>query len=166
MKTRSSLWITITGCCGLFLSTLIFFGCKIQSGNINATMSDSTKSFTAIVTSAKYSGNLTRVEYKGRSVYNQYCRVCHGEDGDGKGFNAYNLKNSFGVQPADFTDSTFMANLTTETIMNVIGKGGKRVNKSQYMPPWGETLTREEIENVVAYIKVFSRLKAPRDLSK
>jgi mono/diheme cytochrome c family protein len=166
MKTRSSLWITITGCCGLFLSTMIFFGCKIQSGNISAAMSDSTKSFTAIVTSAKYADNLTRVEYKGRSVYNQYCRVCHGEDGDGKGFNAYNLKNSFGVQPADFTDSTFMVNHTMETITNVVAKGGKRVNKSQYMPPWGETLNREEIENVVTYIKMFSRLKALGDLSK
>lgn len=166
MTTRSSLWITITGCCGLFLSTIIFFGCKIQHENINAAVSDSTKSFTAIVTSAKTSGNLTRVEYKGRLAYNQYCCVCHGVDGDGKGFNAYNLKNSFGVQPADFTDSTFMAALTMETIIDVIAKGGKRVNKSQYMPPWGETLTREEIENVVAYISVFSRIKAPRDLSK
>lgn len=166
MRTHSYLWITITCCCGLFLSTIIFFGCKIQSGNINAAMSDSTKSFTAIVTSEKYSDNLTRVEYKGRLVYNQYCRVCHGEDGDGKGFNAYNLKNSFGVQPADFTDSTFMVNHTMETIMNVVAKGGKRVNKSQYMPPWGDTLTREEIENVVTYIKVFSRLNALRDLSK
>lgn len=166
MKTCSSLWIIITGCCGLFLSTTIFFGCKIQKGNIIAAVNDSTKSFTAIVTSAKYSENLTRVEYNGRLAYNQYCRVCHGEDGDGKGFNAYNLKNSFGVQPADFTDSTFMANLSMETIMNVIAKGGRRVNKSQYMPPWGETLTWEKIENVVAYIKVFSRLKTPRDLSK
>ena len=123
---------------------------------MTAVPSDSTKSFTELVTSARNSGNLTRLEHKGKLVYDSYCLVCHGQDGDGKGFNAYNLKNSFGVQPADFTDSTFMANLTTEDIMNVIAQGGKRVNKSQYMPPWGSTLSGEEILNVVAYIKVLS----------
>jgi len=154
MKKRNHFWINTTSWRGLFFFATIFLGCN-NSENPPAGTSDSVKSFTALTTSAMYSGELTREEYKGKLVYDKYCQVCHGRDGDGKGFNAFNLQNSFGVQPADFTDSTLMTNLTTETIITVIAKGGKAVNKSQYMPPWGGTLKPEEVRYVVSFIHTF-----------
>jgi mono/diheme cytochrome c family protein len=102
---------------------------------------------------------LDKMEYTGKLIFTRYCKVCHGAEGDGKGFNAFNLQNSFGIQPANFTDSTVIATLTDEAMTIAISKGAKAVGKSQYMPPWGGTLSSEEIDNVVAYIKVLSRLK-------
>jgi mono/diheme cytochrome c family protein len=102
---------------------------------------------------------LSKAEFSGRRVFTKYCQVCHGGAGDGKGFNAFNMQSSFGVQPADFTDSTFVAGLRDEVIVLAISKGGKAVGKSRYMPPWGNTLTDEEVQTVAAFIKTFSRAK-------
>ena len=117
------------------------------------------RSFKEMIENPPYSDTLSRVEYRGKSVYLRYCQVCHGAEGDGKGFNAFNLQNSFGIQPADFTDSTVMAALMDKEMIGAISKGGKSVGKSRYMPPWGGTLSGEEIEDVIAYVKALSRLK-------
>jgi cytochrome c553 len=157
-KVRLS-WMSIVGCCGIFLSSIVLETCKKQDPHTDITASDSAKSFSELLTSTQYAGNLTRIEYRGKLVYDRYCQICHGQEGDGKGFNAFNLQNSFGVQPADFTDSTFMANHTKEMLMNVIVNGGRAVKKSQYMPPWSGTLSNEEIQNIVAYIRSMSKQK-------
>jgi mono/diheme cytochrome c family protein len=158
--------MALAGLCGLLMSATVFFGCGHQSKNVAAPRIDSTKTFMATFGSPGNSTDLTRDEMKGKLVYNRYCRVCHGEDGDGKGFNAFNLKNSFGVQPADFTDSTFMASVTSKSMMNVIANGGKALSGSQYMPSWGATLTREEIQNVGAYVTTFSVKKSTQESKK
>ncbi len=162
MKSISSLvWIIV-----LVISVIVimFLGCS-KSNNSSSITTDSTRTFHEIIDAVPVKG-LTKESYAGKFIYAKYCVVCHGAEGDGKGFNAFNLQSSFAVQPANFTDSTFMKSVTDEIIIKAITEGGRSVNKTQYMPPWGETLNREEIENVVAYIKVFSRLKALEDLSK
>jgi len=79
---------------------------------------------------------------------------------------AFNPQNSFGVQPANFSDSAMMAALPEETMIMAISRGGKAVGKSQYMPPWGGTLSSGEVENVVAYIKALSKTKGVEESPK
>lgn len=162
MKSISSLDLIIELIITLLVTTS--FGCS-KLGHFPETTADSTRTFREIVDVLPVKG-LTKESYAGKFIYVKYCVVCHGAEGDGKGFDAFNLQSSFAVQPANFTDSTFMTSVSDEMVTKVITEGGKSINKSQYMPPWGETLTREEIENVVAYIKMFSRLKPRGDLSR
>ncbi len=137
-------------------------GCS-KPGNSTTSDRDSTRTFREIVEHSPGRLGLNKAELAGKTIFTKYCQVCHGAEGDGKGFNAFNLQNSFGTQPADFTDSTTLAALSEETIIAAISKGGKAVGKSQYMPPWGGTMRTEEVENVAAYIKVLARLQREKE---
>lgn len=101
--------------------------------------------------------NLNRGQMKGKKLFDHYCAVCHGSTGDGNGFNAFNLESSFNVKPFNFSDSAAMAVLTDEELTSVISTGGTALHKSQYMPPWGYTLNKMEIRQIIAYIRTLSR---------
>ncbi len=92
---------------------------------------------------------LTYEQRQGKFLYREYCMVCHGEEGKGDGFNAFNLD----PRPRDFTDSTYMNALGDQQALATIMGGGRSVNKSPLMPPYGWTLKRDEIRYVVAYVK-------------
>ena len=77
---------------------------------------------------------LTYEQQQGKILYAKYCAVCHGDQGKGDGFNAYNLD----PKPRDFTDPRAMAGIDDATLLTTIAEGGKGVNKSPLMPAWGE----------------------------
>lgn len=150
---------------GLFFTAIsleICGGCSRPSGPV-ADFRDSTRAFRQMIENPYGGLGLNRAEFAGRMVFTKYCGVCHGLEGDGKGFNAFNLQSSFGVQPTDFTDSSMMAALTDGTMIVAVSKGGRAANKSQYMPPWGGILNSEEVENVVAYVRALPRLRGPKE---
>ena len=146
-------------------SLLWCMGCS-KPGVTPLQSNDSTLTFREVVENPHNALRFNKTELAGRLIFTGYCQVCHGPDGDGTGFNAFNLQNSFGVQPANFTDSAMMAALPEETMIMAISRGGKAVGKSQYMPPWGGTLSSGEVENVVAYIKALSKTKGVEELPK
>jgi mono/diheme cytochrome c family protein len=88
---------------------------------------------------------------KGKRLFNHYCAVCHGVSAKGNGVNADNLD----PHPADLT-SEEVQGLTDEEIYQVIDKGGAAVELSVAMPPWGKTLSGDQIRDVIAYIRTFS----------
>lgn len=88
---------------------------------------------------------------QGKHVFNRYCAVCHGLSGKGNGVNADNLD----PHPTDLTSSEVQG-LTDEEIYQVIDKGGAAVELSVAMPPWGRTLSGDQIRDLVAYIRTFS----------
>ncbi len=94
---------------------------------------------------------LTYEQRQGKYLYREYCMVCHGEEGKGDGFNAFNLD----PRPRDFTDSTYMNALGDQQALATIMGGGRSVNKSPLMPPYRWTLKKDEIRYVVAYLKTF-----------
>ncbi len=91
----------------------------------------------------------------GEELYLKYCHVCHGESGEGNGFNAYILE----TQPRDFTDSTYLNALTDSRLTEAVSEGGRGVNKSVLMPAWGDTFSPLEINCLVRYIRQFSQKK-------
>lgn len=89
---------------------------------------------------------------EGRSLYRHYCLNCHGEEGKGDGFNAYNLD----PRPQSFADSTFQAGHTDADLVTAIHSGGASVGLSTGMPPWGRTLNERQIQNLVAYLRTLA----------
>ncbi|MEZ5489144.1 MAG: cytochrome c [Gammaproteobacteria bacterium] len=86
----------------------------------------------------------------GRILYRNNCSQCHGLKGTGKGINAPHLE----VAPRNHTDHDEMIARTDEELFKAISEGGQSVNKSVLMPNWGKTLSPEEIEDLVAYLRV------------
>ncbi|HKI89560.1 MAG TPA: cytochrome c [Draconibacterium sp.] len=95
---------------------------------------------------------LTYAQQQGKYIYLHYCSICHGVDGKGDGFNSYNLN----PRPRDFTDVKYMNALSDEYLVETITQGGAGVNKSHLMPSWGNTLKTDDIQRVVAYVRLFS----------
>ncbi len=82
--------------------------------------------------------------------YRFYCAQCHGLEGLGDGPNA--TKNQ-PVEPRDHTSAYEMGKLTDEDISYVIRDGGVATSKSTLMPPFGATLSEEEIAELVVHIR-------------
>lgn len=89
--------------------------------------------------------------FRGSLVFFNYCVTCHGPNADGSGRAAklYNPK------PANLRESDKNA----AYMRLIIRSGGKAVARSEYMPPWGEELTDEQIGDVVAYLQSINTKK-------
>jgi mono/diheme cytochrome c family protein len=113
-----------------------------------ATAHDSTGAPAADTAAAK-PVDLTYEQAQGKFLYGKYCAVCHGTEGKGDGFNAYNLD----TKPRDFTDSSAMHGLSDERIGATVAGGGRSVNRSPLMPSWGGRMNALEIRYVVSYVR-------------
>lgn len=111
--------------------------------------SSSTANSAVTQTQAIQPVKLTYEEQQGKILYTKYCAICHGDQGKGDGFNAYNLE----PKPRDFTDPRAMAGMDDATMLATIIEGGKGVNKSPLMPAWGRRMDKLEMDYVIAYVK-------------
>jgi mono/diheme cytochrome c family protein len=91
-------------------------------------------------------------ERQGRALFLKYCSVCHGAEGKGDGFNAFNLD----PRPRDLSDKQYMSAFSEERLYQTIDVGGRGMNKSPSMPSWGGRLNRQEIKYVMAYVQSLS----------
>lgn len=93
---------------------------------------------------------------RGKAVYDRWCAGCHGETGAGDGeAAAYMLP-----RPRDFTRAVYQIRTTAsgglptdEDLRRVIDMG----MPGTAMPAWEERLSRRQRDDVIAYIKTFSR---------
>ena len=81
---------------------------------------------------------------RGGIVFKNYCALCHGQKGDGsaRATKLYGVAN-LRIKPAD-----------SEYYANIIRLGGGKLGKSEFMPPWQNELSEEQINDVVAYLNV------------
>lgn len=92
----------------------------------------------------------------GRKVFGKYCSICHGVEGKGDGFNAYNLN----PKPRDFTDSSYRDRMDSTQIIETISSGGAAMGFSYQMPAWGRTMTKTDIEKACYYTMYLSKVGA------
>lgn len=85
-----------------------------------------------------------------RENFQRYCIQCHGPEGRGDGVNA---TQDLGAAPKDLTNAEELSRLTDDRIADIIAKGGASNELSPLMPPWGNTLTGEEIRGIVRLIR-------------
>ena len=67
---------------------------------------------------------------KGKRLFLKYCAHCHGNKGDGSGFNAEYLDKD----PAELSSPKFQAKRSNKKLFRVIKEGGAKVKKSYLMP--------------------------------
>lgn len=92
-------------------------------------------------------------EANGFEIYQRYCATCHGDAGDGQGFNAFNLD----PKPRSHIDKFARESVTDEELTRSIALGGAGRGKSPLMPRWGRTLNPRKIRYVIAYIRLLQR---------
>ncbi len=85
----------------------------------------------------------------GKKHFKGSCSACHGLSGEGDGAAAASLT----PKPKNLKDKNYMGNLTDDYLFNIIKYGGTSVNKSQFMPAWGSTLSDQDINDVISYIR-------------
>lgn len=104
----------------------------------------------AVLFAAGQSASGSAAAAEPQQVYEFYCAQCHGIVGKGNG---PNVTKDFPVNPKDFTNVAEMSKLTDADIRNVILGGGPSASKSPMMPPWGKTLNKHEVGELVKYLR-------------
>lgn len=90
---------------------------------------------------------------RGKIVYNSGCIACHGAEGKGA-----DPASTVFVRPHTFPDFTRCDQTTPEPDGNykaVILHGGHGFGFSQIMPAFGDILTDQQIDDVIAYLRSF-----------
>lgn len=83
----------------------------------------------------------------GFALYQKYCAVCHGSEGEGDGI----MTQLMQIKPVDHTNPNNINPINNHELINII-----RTGKGQYMPGWRGILSRNEIEALVSYIRLLS----------
>ncbi len=82
-------------------------------------------------------------------LFQELCSVCHGVGGKGDGPSAQGLE----PKPADFTNCQAMAKDSDEVLLKIIKGGGQSVGRSTVMPAWGDSLSEQQIRELVKFIR-------------
>ncbi|MBI3327315.1 MAG: c-type cytochrome [Nitrospinae bacterium] len=89
----------------------------------------------------------------GKRLFADSCAICHGKEGRGDGPAAA----MFGPKPFDFTDKAGMTAKRDQDLYFAIFAGGEAIGKSAFMPRWAGVLREQDIWDVIAYVRTFSR---------
>lgn len=92
--------------------------------------------------------------------YRLYCVQCHGTLGNGEGINQ--TSGGLAVSPRNHANAKQMSELSDDHLRQAITGGGDAVDSSELMPAWGKTLTAEEIDELVLYLRELCRCEASR----
>ena len=84
----------------------------------------------------------------GMQLYQKYCQVCHGVEGDGDGI----MTSLMGIMPMDHTNPNETNSLSNEEIANSILDG-----KNRFMPAWRGILKQDDVEALISYIRLLSQ---------
>jgi cytochrome c oxidase cbb3-type subunit 3 len=92
-------------------------------------------------------------EAQGKRVFYEKCVWCHSDTSPAGPSNRSNLNPT----PPLINDGTVFNSLGDEFLSNTITLGGGAMGKSAIMPPWGRTLSQDEIQALVAYIRAVAQ---------
>ena len=87
----------------------------------------------------------------GEDIYRAGCTTCHGADGTGVSRELV----GFAQELPDFTDCTFATPEPSADWAAVVHEGGPIRGLDRHMPAFGDALSRDEIQRVVAYVSSF-----------
>ena len=83
--------------------------------------------------------------FRGSLVYANYCATCHGANADGHGRAArLHTPRPANLRASDKNDAY---------VALIVRRGGEAIGRSAGMPPWGEELTDEQINDVTAFVR-------------
>jgi mono/diheme cytochrome c family protein len=92
-------------------------------------------------------------ESQGKRVFYQYCVWCHA---DASPAGPSNRSNVTPVPPL-MNDGEKLNGESDEYMQNIITLGGSALGKSAMMPPYGKTLSPDEIKAVIAFTRAIAQ---------
>ena len=109
---------------------------------------------TAIADQHPFPGDFEKYKM-GEKVFSDYCSRCHGENADGRG-KALPMYLKMGARlPSNF-NVKFFSIRPRQYLTNIVRDGGEKHSLSEYMPPFGDELDSEQINDVVYFIQKIS----------
>jgi cytochrome c5 len=90
---------------------------------------------------------------QGKRVFYTTCVWCHADSTPAGPSNRSNLTPT----PPIFNDGATMNALSDEFMQNTITLGGSAMGKSAMMPPWGRTLSQDDIRAVIAFERAIAQ---------
>jgi mono/diheme cytochrome c family protein len=92
---------------------------------------------------------------RGAELFATNCARCHGKEAKGDGPDLVKLQAA--VSPDDWTDKQSNQELTDTFITAMITKGGKANGKSRIMPAFGDKLSTQQVQDLLAFIRSMAK---------
>lgn len=92
----------------------------------------------------------------GRTIFQSACAACHAPTGKGQPVEQV----GFDYPLPDFTDCSYASREAGQDWFTIVHEGGPRRGFTHRMPSFGDALTDEQIERVVAYVRSFCKDKS------
>ncbi len=89
----------------------------------------------------------------GRQLNLQYCDRCHNPESTAERVSNYDNLNT---KPHPFSEGDALNKLSDDDLMSIISHGGPALSRSAEMPPWGYTLSKSDIQALIAYVRAVS----------
>jgi len=89
----------------------------------------------------------------GQILDDKYCAGCHNPESTPERVSNY---DNLEVKPHSFTEGDTFNKMSNADLFAIIEHGGPALNKSALMPPYGFTLSKTEIQALIAYIRTIS----------
>lgn len=99
---------------------------------------------------------LTKLGYQesqGKRIFYQYCVWCHADASPAGPSNRSNVTPT----PPLMNDGEKLNGESDEFMQNIITLGGSALGKSAMMPPYGKTLTPDEVKAVIAFTRAIAQ---------
>src|SRR5438270_10536347 len=92
-------------------------------------------------------------EILGRELAVRYCKRCHDQESTAERVSNYdNLK----TKPHGLNDGDTLNKMTDDELISIIAHGGPALNRSAEMPAFGYTLSKADIQAVLAFMRAVS----------
>jgi mono/diheme cytochrome c family protein len=92
-------------------------------------------------------------ETLGRVLNDRYCSRCHDSESAPERVSNY---DNLSTKPHPFSEGEALNKLSDDDLVAIISHGGPALNRSAEMPPFGYTLSKSDIQALVAYIRAIS----------
>jgi len=92
-------------------------------------------------------------EMLGSQLNDQYCARCHNQESTPERVSNY---DNLETKPRPFTEGDTLNKMSDADLNAIISHGGPALNKSPLMAPYGYTLSKSEIQALIAYIRMVS----------
>jgi mono/diheme cytochrome c family protein len=89
-------------------------------------------------------------EVMGQKLNQFYCARCHNQESTPERVSNY---DNLDVKPHAFTNGEYLNKISDDDLTAMIAHGGPALNKSAEMPPYGYTLSKSDIQALIAYIR-------------
>ena len=135
------------------LCALVLSGCKKSAAAVNPDAAFGVYDTEPDWNDSTKSVNLGYQESQGKRVFYLYCVWCHADASPAGPSNRSNLSPT----PPLMNDGEKLNGESDEYMQNIITLGGSALGKSAMMPPYGKTLSLEEIKAVIAFTRAIAQ---------